>query len=121
MVDILFLLIIFFMTTSTMREQALQMDVSLTPTRSASTTGSGARQTAVTITADGAIQLGGRVVALDEIESLLAQLVEQSPQERVVIYADQNSRSGLLVQVMDLASLAGVRDVSVATVRALDE
>jgi biopolymer transport protein ExbD len=120
MVDVLFLLLIFFMYTSTMREQALQMDVSLAPTRSVETAGTSARQTAITITAGDQIQLGGQTMELPELERVLASLLEQSPGESVVIYADQNSRSGMLVQVMDIAALAGVADVSVATVRAVE-
>ena len=44
----------------------------------------------------------------------IERLHAENPQGSVVIQADEDSKNGLLVQVMDAARLAGVEQVSIA-------
>ena len=44
----------------------------------------------------------------------IERLAAENPQGSVVIQADKNSKNGMLVQVMDAARLAGVKQVSIA-------
>jgi biopolymer transport protein ExbD len=44
----------------------------------------------------------------------IERLHAENPQGSVVILADKQSKNGLLVQVMDAARLAGVKNVSLA-------
>ena len=51
----------------------------------------------------------------------LHELVENYPGEAVVIRGDQACDFGLAVKVMDVAQQAGVRDISVATVKSIKD
>ena len=42
------------------------------------------------------------------------RMLAENPQGSVVIQADQDSKNGILVQVMDAARLAGVQNVALA-------
>ena len=44
----------------------------------------------------------------------IARLHAENPEGAVVIQADKDSRTGLLVQVIDQSRMAGVKDVSIA-------
>jgi biopolymer transport protein ExbD len=48
------------------------------------------------------------------VRANIERMHAENPQGSVVIQADENSRTGLLVQVMDAARLAGVYEVSIA-------
>ncbi len=115
MIDIMFLLLIFFMTTSVFREYDQQIDVSLPATQTGHATGS-PRQVVITITDKDEIFLSGRRYTLDELRATLTELARLEAQT-VVIRADAASRWNTGVGVMDAARAAGMTDVAVSTIR----
>ena len=54
------------------------------------------------------------MVDVRAVQANVERLRAENPQASVVIIADENSKNGILVQVMDAARLAGVDNVSVA-------
>ncbi|MFP4143954.1 MAG: ExbD/TolR family protein [Phycisphaeraceae bacterium] len=122
MLDILFLLLIFFMTASSFRDQELQVDVQLPAAESAQVGGAAVRQIVVTIQEDGSLYLGrSQVASLAELQMKLAELAEVTPEDAVVIRGDQGSDLGLAVQVLDVARRAGFRDAELGAVRPMEE
>lgn len=120
-VDILFLLLTFFLTTSALREQELQMGVELPQAESGTTAVSPATQTIISISADDRIFLGERELPLPTLRQTLQELAKVSPSDSVVVRGDRTASYGLAVQVMDIAQQAGFRDVSVATVKGIED
>jgi biopolymer transport protein ExbD len=121
MVDVLFLLLIFFMTASVFRDSELSMDVSLPTSETAATAVGPAQQIIVTVGADNTVFLGERAVPMDQLLGVLLQLVEVAPNDSVVVRADQDSNTGVAVRVMDLAQQAGLTQVSISTIRPAEE
>ena len=120
MVDVLFLLLIFFMTASVFREQEKQIDVSL-PGQETPSEGGSKTQIVITITADGVIHMGENTFDLGQLRATLTRLAQQFPNESVVIRGDRDSSLGLTVQVLDTARAAGLRNVFIATTKAASE
>jgi biopolymer transport protein ExbD len=120
MVDVLFLLLIFFMTASTFRESELELPVSLTPGESATQPVDAASSVVVTVTAGNEIFFGSRAASLSELRGLLEEVVAVSPDEVLVVRSDEKSEAGILLRILDLAELAGVRDTRTAMIRAAD-
>jgi biopolymer transport protein ExbD len=54
------------------------------------------------------------------VRANIERLHAENPQGAVVIQADENSKNGLLVRVMDAARLAGVENVSIAATEITD-
>lgn len=121
MVDVLFLLLTFFMTASVFREQELQIGVDLPAAETAQGGQGGATQITITVTGEDRIYLGEREHTLDSLRQTLADLATQFPDEAVVIRGDKGSSFGLAVQIMDVAQRAGLRDISVATVKSVED
>ena len=117
MVDVLFLLLIFFMTASVFRDSELSMDVNLPTSETASAGVGPAQQIIITVGADNTVYLGERAVPIDGLLDVLLQLVEVAPNDSVVVRADQDSNTGVAVRVMDLAQQAGLTQVSISTIR----
>jgi biopolymer transport protein ExbD len=111
MLDIVFIMLIFFVvTTSFLKESGV--DVSRPSADTAVRKEHG--NIMVGITRDDEIWIARRRVELSAVRAHLERLRAEHPEGAVVIQADRDSRSGLLVQVIDQARLAGAEDVSIA-------
>ena len=120
LVDIIFILLVFFMTISVFREQERQIDVSIPESETALAAAS-PTQIVITLTETGAIHIGDRAYTLPELRQVLTQLAAQFPDESVVVRGDRASAYGLAVQILDTAYAAGLRNVFLATTRAASE
>ena len=113
MVDVVFLLIIFFMVSTTFITLESGLPVDLPQAQSA--TAQASEVPTVTVNSERAIFLAGsQVQEADLVAALRAQL-EASGQGTVVLRADQNVPHGLTVRVMDLIRQAGAQRISIAT------
>ncbi|WP_445157202.1 ExbD/TolR family protein [Halomonas sp. E14] len=112
MLDVVFIMLIFFIvTTSFIKESGVEIE---RPESSAATPRPDA-QVMVAITPEGAVWVDGRAVDLHRVGNEVAGLV--SEEGSVVIQADRDSTTGLLIEVMDRIREAGVEQVAVAASR----
>jgi len=114
LIDVMFLLLIFFLVSSTFKQQpAINLDLPSSSTVQAVDDG----PATVYLTDDGAVYLEGRLLSEDEILSTLRQQLASSGDDRIVLRADQGSRHGRVVHLMDLIKESGFRRVSLAARR----
>lgn len=111
MLDVVFIILIFFVvSTSFVKESGV--DVSRPGASSALRKEHG--NIMIGITAGDSIWIDKRQVDIRAVRANIERLHAENPEGAIVIQADKNSRTGLLVQVIDQARLAGVNDVSIA-------
>jgi len=111
MLDIVFIMLIFFVVTSSfVKEAGVEVNRPDAVTAEVKERGN----ILVAITDDGQIWIDKRQVDIRALGANIERLHAENPQGAVVIQADENSRNGLLVQVMDAARQAGVFNVSIA-------
>ncbi|WP_027389557.1 ExbD/TolR family protein [Chrysiogenes arsenatis] len=109
MIDIVFLLLIFFMITTTF-DTTGGISVNLPKgTQSAQTA---PRALEITVTADGTYHRDGQAVTL---ETLNAEIRRQTFPS-LVIMADERVTHGKVVALMDVARTGGIEKISIATV-----
>ena len=111
MLDVVFIMLIFFIVTASFVKEA-GIDISRPPAATAERKERG--NILVAITHNDQIWIDRRQVDPRALRANIERLHAENPQGSVVIQADQNSKNGLLVQVMDAARLAGVTNVSLA-------
>ena len=121
LIDIVFILLIFFVVSSTfIRENVLEIEL---PT-SQSTADARADETIeVVITANNEIQVGERLIPAATVATLMVELrnrVVDTNMRRVVVRADAKSSHETVVLVLDAANLLGLTQVSIVTVQAND-
>ncbi|MFM8358170.1 MAG: ExbD/TolR family protein [Verrucomicrobiota bacterium] len=107
---IMFLLIFFISTTSFVEEHGVQVD----KPQAASARQLDKSSIIFAVTSDGKIAYGGKEVGLGGVRPTVERLCAKEPLP-VVIKADENARSGILIRVLDEAKLGGAKDVSIAT------
>ena len=112
LIDVLFLLLIFFMISTTFREQP-GMNLILP----AASHGKVQQidQLVVNIGADKKIYVGERLVPPDSLEQAFRQVLPRLKEKKLVLRADESVPHGLVVQVMDAAKGAGLETVIIAT------
>jgi biopolymer transport protein ExbD len=56
----------------------------------------------------------GKPIDVRSVRSYMERFLMQNPNGSVVLAADRDSRSGIVIQVLDACRLAGVKNLSVA-------
>jgi len=112
MLDVVFIMLIFFIVTASFVKEA-GIDVNRPDAATAERKERG--NILVAITENGQIWINKRQIDPRAVRANIERMHAENPQGSVVILADENSKSGLIVQVMDAARLAGVYEVSIAT------
>ena len=111
MLDVVFILLIFFIVTASFVKES-GIDVNRPDAATAVRKERG--NILVAITPTGQIWIDRRQVDLRAVRANIERLHAENPQGAVVIQADRESKSGLMVEVMDAAKLAGVENISIA-------
>jgi biopolymer transport protein ExbD len=111
MTDIIFLLLIFFMVATVLKDSTRRLDVQLPEARSGQAVE--ARHLTIEMAAHGAISLNGELVTQEQLEQ---QLPPGEPEggRSVVIKADKRLAYGKVIEVMGLCRAAGIADIAVA-------
>lgn len=111
MMDIVFIMLIFFIvTTSFVKETGVDINRPNADTAERDEKGN----ILVAITASNEIWIDKRRVDLKAVRANIERLKIEYPEGSVIIQADKESRSGLLVEAMDQIRLAGVQNISIA-------
>ncbi|QQD20915.1 ExbD/TolR family protein [Venatoribacter cucullus] len=112
MLDVVFIMLIFFIVTASFVKET-GIDVNRPD---ASTSMSKPRANILIAVNDkGEIWIDKRKVEESQVRANIERMHAENPQGTVVIQADEEARTKVLVAVMDAARAAGVYDVSLAT------
>jgi biopolymer transport protein ExbD len=111
MLDVVFIMLIFFIVTASFVKEA-GIDVNRPDAATAERKEQG--NILVAISADNEIWIDRRQVDPRALRANIERMHAENPNGAVIIQADERSWNKLLVQVMDAARQAGVRNVSIA-------
>ncbi|MFT5314822.1 MAG: biopolymer transport protein ExbD [Candidatus Krumholzibacteriia bacterium] len=114
LVDMVFLLLIFFVvTTSFVKETGIDVQRSTASTAEVKERGN----ILLGVNTDGEIYLEGKRIDVRSVRAHIERALAEDPEAGVVIVADKNSNTGVVVQAMDQCRLAGAQNVSLAAKR----
>jgi biopolymer transport protein ExbD len=111
LMDCVFILLIFFIVTTTFVEET---GVEVDKPQAASSVQLEKNSILIALTEKGQVVYGGREIGISGVQPLVKRVL-QKEQVPVIIQADSSAQSGLLVRVIDEAKLAGAEKVSLAT------
>ena len=112
LIDCVFLLLIFFMTTTVFKNPSALKTV-LPVAESSMLVDE--RKLIAEIDADGLIALNGTRVYLDNFDAQLARDKEQKGSNTLIIHADKEAKHGIILDVMKLAKSIGIDKITMAT------
>ena len=117
LVDVVFLLVIFFAVSTTFLETA---GLELTLPTSSSSADSVPQEITVGLSSDGRLSLDGQPLAEDRLASDLRQRLDGMEKKLVLLRADEETPHGVVVRIMDLAREAGATGLTIAARRDAD-
>jgi len=112
LIDVVFLLLIFFMVSTVFVDFKRRMDISL-PTSKVSIPDEIPKAIELEITADKQVFLNGDKVSLKSLESALKK-IDVDKKKAAIIRADKNLPYGDVIKVMGMLQSARILDISVA-------
>ena len=123
LIDVVFLLLIFFMVSSTfIRETQLKIDL---PEASGELQEIEGQVLEIAVDKRGEYALNGRILVNNELSTLVRALQEASKsvdkKERVIVTADANATHQAVVRAMDAAGKVGLTRISITTQQPEDE
>lgn len=111
LIDLVFLLLIFFMvTTSFVRETGVEVE---RPTATTAISSDNSN-ILVAVTDQGEVFFDSQRVDVRTVRSHIARAIAENPGAEVIVVADTHSETGVVVRVMDQCRLAGAKRVSLA-------
>ncbi len=111
LIDMVFILLIFFLvTTSFVKETGVDISRPVAST-AISKTGT---NILIGITKDNSIYMDKKEIDIRTVETEVERALMENPKACVVIVADKNSFTGLVISVMDKCKLAGAKNISLA-------
>ena len=110
LIDVVFLLLIFFVVTTVFVEET---GVDIQQPKAASATELERNSILIALTDDGQIMYGGRQVSLNGIRGIVSQQLREK-QVPVILIGDEKAQIRKLVSLIDECKLAGAKQVSIA-------
>ena len=111
LIDVMFLLLIFFMVTSTFRNQPA---ITLVLPRSATAAETIDTPVILFLTAEGDVYLNDSLIPDSELKGRLEELHAKSEDDRMVLRADENANHGDVVGLIDTIKQSGFKRVSLS-------
>ena len=107
LIDILAILLIFFIVTTTFKKKESLVKVNLPKSSEMAAEGEVTDRVALSLSKDGQVSLGDRVVPMASLPAVLTEF-KQSGEGELELKADEGAPLGLMVEVWDAATKAGL-------------
>jgi biopolymer transport protein ExbD len=114
LVDILTILLIFFVVSTTFKKDQPEVQINLPESKTATTAPGELDHAILTVSDTDEIKLDGQTVAIDDLESAVRNLSE-TKRSSLALQADKKASFGIIVKVMDALKLAGVKNLPAFT------
>ncbi len=114
LVDILTILLIFFVVSTTFKKDQPEVQINLPESKTSSAKPAELEHAIVSVDENDGLKLDGREIAVDQLQEAITNL----PAERkssLVLKADEKASFGIIIKVMDALKLAGVKNLPAFT------
>ena len=115
MLDVIFLLLCFFVTASVYSQWESEISIQLPSARTSDEPFRLPGEIIANVAKDGSVRVNGADVTLEELAARLSRVVKYYRDQAVIIRADKDVRYESLVKVIDACRGAGVWNFSLAT------
>ncbi len=116
LVDILTILLIFFVVSTTFKRDQPEVRINLPESKTATKAPAETEHAIVSVTENDEVKLDGQTIAVDQLEAAIRDL-SSSRRSSLALQADKKASFGTIIQVMDALKLAGVKNLPAFTHR----
>jgi len=115
MVDILLVLLVFFIVTWNFSLSEKELDVKIPTASHAKESDAYVGQVVVNVKTDGSIVFNRQAISAEDLVAKLRELAKLYPDQAVILRGDQNANYKYIVNVLDLCRQANIWNVAFAT------
>ena len=115
LIDMMFLLIIFFLVSTAFIDPEKDQSVRLPEAGRGDMMKRSSAPIVVNILETGLIRVSGRIVTVDDLREKLAGAVKKDPKQIVKIRGDRMTRHQHVVRVLDACKTAKIKNISIVT------
>ena len=112
LINIVFLLLIFFMLSGTLAKTDL---FEVSPPKSNTSSSAEAPEFVILISDDSKIALDNQPIKIKDLETILAKILETTNIEEILIKADGNAKAGILSTVIKHIRNVGIKRAAIVT------
>ena len=116
LIDMVFLLLIFFLVATTFHQEEREMQIALPFARSSAPISTMLRELVINVDAEGTVIVGGRVVDDDALNEMITEAVAANPEQKVTVRGDRGSAYANIVRVLDICKAGGIQEPYLDTV-----
>jgi biopolymer transport protein ExbD len=120
MIDILFLLLCFFVISQVFTQWEAEIDITLPTARTARVEARLPGEIILNISRTGEVTVNGRTLTTDELATMLVRLASYAGGQPVIIRADRQTAYEHVIRVLDLCRQSDIWNISFATIQAED-
>jgi biopolymer transport protein ExbD len=114
LVDILTILLIFFVVSTTFKKDQPEVQINLPESKTATKAPVEVEHAIVTVDQSDEVKLDGKTMSVDQLEGAVRDLSAER-RSTLVLQADKKASFGTIIKVMDALKLAGVRNLPAFT------
>ena len=116
MIDMVFLLLIFFLVATTFHQTEREMQIALPVASSSAPISAMLQELIVNVDVEGRIIVGGRRIDPDRLQSMVSEAVALNTQQKVTVRGDRRTAYANVVTVLDICKGAGIQEPYLDTV-----
>ena len=113
MIDMVFLLLVFFLVATTFAQEEREIQVQLPGSSVSRPLSAPPRQLIVNIMVDGSTKVGGQTLSRQELADILTRMAKNEPDREVLIRADEASLHRYFAGVASLCRQLGINEVRI--------
>lgn len=117
MVDIVFLLLIFFIVTWNFARYETELDVNVPTAEEGDESRRSVGEIIINVRNDGSIIVNRQTLTPDELLATLSQISSQYPDQAVILRGDEKAEYSYIVNVLDICRKANIWNIAFATVK----
>lgn len=115
-IDMVFLLLIFFLVATTFHQTEREMQIALPVASSTAPISAILQELIINVDVEGKIIVGGRRVEPDDLRSMVVDAVKVNPDQKVTVRGDRRTAYANIVTVLDICKGSGVQEPYLDTV-----
>lgn len=115
-IDMVFLLLIFFLVATTFHQTEREMQIALPVASSTAPISAILQELIINVDVEGKIIVAGRRVEPDDLRSMVVEAVKVNPEQKVTVRGDRRTAYANIVTVLDICKGSGVQEPYLDTV-----
>jgi biopolymer transport protein ExbD len=116
MIDMVFLLLIFFLVATTFHQEEREINIALPVAQAAGPISSALREVIINVDEQGEVIVSGSRMQLDDLRSLISEAVQVNPDQKVTVRGDRRTAYDNVVRVLDVCKASGIQEPFLDTV-----